>query len=385
MIPFNRPYFTGKEIDCLAGAIQSGHVSGNGPMTKKCHAFFEQRWGFKKCLFTSSCTDALEMCALLLVLKEGDEVIVPAYTFVSSALAFTREGAKITFVDSRADRPGMDESALEAAITSKTKAIVVVHYAGVACDMDVVMSIADRHGITVIEDAAQAIDSYYKGQPLGGIGHLGCFSFHETKNIHCGEGGMLVVNDERFLTRSEILWEKGTNRSQFFRGEANKYGWVDTGSSFLASDLSAACLYGQLECLDLIQGERRKLWEMYYEALSTWNANGRLKLPFVPSYATNNAHNFHLIAKDNELRDEIIRSLKAAGYHPTFHYLALNRSEYHLHSNEYVECKHAEMYEECLVRLPFYIGIKKEDVLEISGIIERVVELSDQSILETDA
>jgi len=385
MIPFNRPYFTGKESDCLAETINAGHVSGNGQMTKKCHAFFETRWGFKKCLLTSSCTDALEMCALLLDLKEGDEVIVPAYTFVSSALAFTREGARIVFVDSRTDRPGMDEGAIEAAVTPKTKAIVVVHYAGVACDMDVIMSIADRRGITVIEDAAQAVDSYYKGRPLGGIGHLGCFSFHETKNIHCGEGGMLVVNDERFLARSEILWEKGTNRSQFFRGEANKYGWVDTGSSFLASDLTAACLYGQLECLDLIQGERLKLWNWYYEALAERNLAGLVRLPFVPSYATNNAHNFHLIAKDHELRDEIIRSLKAAGYHSTFHYLALNHSEYHLHSNQYIECKHAEMYEECLVRLPFYIGIKKEEVQEMSEIIERMVKISDQNTSKKDA
>jgi dTDP-4-amino-4,6-dideoxygalactose transaminase len=380
MIPFNRPYFTGEEIDCLASAIHSGHVSGNGPMTKKCHAFFEQRWGFKKCLFTSSCTDALEMCALLLELKDGDEVVVPAYTFVSSALAFTREGAKITFVDSRADRPGIDESAIEAAITSKTKAIVVVHYAGVACDMDVVMSIADRHGITVIEDAAQAVDSYYKGRPLGGIGHLGCFSFHETKNIHCGEGGMLVVNDERFLARAEILWEKGTNRSQFFRGEANKYGWVDTGSSFLASDLSAACLYGQLKCLDAIQGERVKLWDWYYGALAERNLAGLVRLPLIPSDATNNAHNFHLVTKSNALRNELIASLKAAGYHSTFHYLALNHSEYHLHTNKYVECAYAEMYEECLVRLPFYIGIKKEAVQEIAGIIERVVKVSAVSV-----
>jgi len=384
MIPFNKPYFSGKEIDRLGEAINSGHVSGNGPMTKKCHAFFEQRWGFKKCLFTSSCTDALEMCALLLELKEGDEVIVPAYTFVSSALAFTREGAKIVFADSRTDRPGMDESAIEAAVTPNTKAIVVVHYAGVACDMDVIMSIADRHGITVVEDAAQAIDSFYKGKPLGGIGHLGCFSFHETKNIHCGEGGMLVVNDERFLARSEIIWEKGTNRSQFFRGEANKYGWVDTGSSFLASDLTAACLYGQLECLDVIQGERLKLWEMYYEALGRFDFGGLVRFPFIPPYATNNAHNFHLIMKDNKLRDEIIRSLKAAGYHSTFHYLALNRSEYHLHSNQYVECKHAEMYEGCLVRLPFYIGIENRDVLRIAEIIKGVVNDLAKKQLDSD-
>ena len=228
MIPFNRPYFTGKESDCLAETINAGHVSGNGPMTKKCHAFFETRWGFKKCLLTSSCTDALEMCALLLDLKEGDEVIVPAYTFVSSALAFTREGARIVFVDSRTDRPGMDEGAIEAAVTPKTKAIVVVHYAGVACDMDVIMSIADRRGITVIEDAAQAVDSYYKGRPLGGIGHLGCFSFHETKNIHCGEGGMLVVNDERFLQHAQKSFGKRAPivPNSFVEKRINTDGWI---------------------------------------------------------------------------------------------------------------------------------------------------------------
>ena len=378
MIPFNRPHFTGKENDYLAEAIHSGHVSGNGPMTKKCHTFFEERWGFNKCLFTSSCTDALEMCALLLELTDGDEVIVPAYTFVSSALAFTREGAKVVFVDSRADRPGMDESAIKAAITKKTKAIIVVHYAGVACDMDVIMSIADRHGITVIEDAAQAIDSYYKGRPLGGIGHLGCFSFHETKNIHCGEGGMLVVNDKRFLARSEILWEKGTNRSQFFRGETNKYGWVDTGSSFLASDLSAACLYGQLMSLDTIQHKRIQLWDNYYNKLHSLASENSYQLPFLPNHACNNAHNFHLVTNNNRLRNEIITNLKEGGYHSTFHYLALNQSEYYLKHNTYVPMPQAERYENCLVRLPFFIGINDTHTTAIADIIEKTIQNQDK-------
>ena len=232
MIPFNKPYFTGSETKYIETAVLNGHISGNGMFTKKCQAFFEQVYGFKKCLLTTSCTDALEMAAILIGIKEGDEVIMPSFTFVSTANAFILRGAKIVFADSGSSSPNMDINSLEQLITLKTKAIVPVHYAGVACDMDRIMTIAERHNLFVIEDAAQAIDSYYKGKPLGSIGHLAAFSFHETKNISSGEGGMLVVNDEQFAKRAEIIWEKGTNRSEFFRGEVSKYGLVDIGSSF---------------------------------------------------------------------------------------------------------------------------------------------------------
>ncbi|MBN1183562.1 MAG: dTDP-4-amino-4,6-dideoxygalactose transaminase, partial [Bacteroidales bacterium] len=244
-IPFNKPYLTGKEMHYMYQAIYSGKISGNGIFTKKCHKFFEEKFGFQKALLTTSCTDALEMCAMLAEIRPGDEVIVPSYTFVSTALAFVRQGAKIVFADSGDDNPNIDVDSLEGLITSNTKAIVPVHYAGIACDMDPIMDLAEKYKLLVIEDAAQAIDSYYKGKPLGSIGHLATFSFHETKNINSGEGGMLAINDKRFNKRAEIIWEKGTNRSEFFRGEVNKYGWIDIGSSFLPSEIIAAYLYAQ--------------------------------------------------------------------------------------------------------------------------------------------
>jgi dTDP-4-amino-4,6-dideoxygalactose transaminase len=256
MIPFNKPYLTGKEMHYIYQAVYSGKISGNGLFTKKCQLFFEEKYGFKKTLLTTSCTDALEMCAILSNIKPGDEVIIPSYTFVSTALAFVREGAKIIFADSNSKNPNIDVSRIEKLISVRTKAIVVVHYAGIACDMDVVMELANKYKLLIIEDAAQAIDSYYKGKALGSIGHLAAFSFHETKNINCGEGGMLVINDQNFFRRAEIIWEKGTNRSEFFRGEVNKYQWVDTGSSFLPSEINAAYLYAQLENLDDIQTKR---------------------------------------------------------------------------------------------------------------------------------
>ncbi len=258
IIPFNKPYLTGQETNYINQAVESGKISGNGIFTKKCQSFFEDKYGFKKCLLTTSCTDALEMAAILSNIKEGDEIIIPSYTFVSTALAFIRQGAKIVFIDSEADTPNIDVSQIESLITAKTKAIVPVHYAGVACDMDSIMDLANKYNLLVIEDAAQAIDSFYKGKPLGSIGHMAAFSFHETKNIISGEGGLLVINDERFIDRAEIIWEKGTNRASFFRGEINKYGWVDTGSSFLPSEIIAAFLWAQLENLDLIQIRRKK-------------------------------------------------------------------------------------------------------------------------------
>jgi dTDP-4-amino-4,6-dideoxygalactose transaminase len=366
MIPFNKPYLTGNELTYIAEAVgKYGHISGNGTFTKRCQLYFEERWNFKKCLLTTSCTDALEMCALLLDIKPGDEVIMPSFTFVSTALAFVRQGALIRFVDSRLDRPGMDESLIEALITPKTKAIVVVHYAGVACDMDLIMDIANRHKLFVVEDAAQAIDSYYKGKQLGTIGHLGCFSFHETKNIQCGEGGMLCINDERFIRRAEILWEKGTNRAEFFRGEINKYGWVDTGSSFLPSDVLAAFLYAQLESLEKIQNRRKEIWDLYNAGIQQTDF---IRLPILPDYATNNSHMFYLICSSLEVRTLLISRLKQKGYSAVFHYQSLHISEFYKDKHDNRTLPLSDLYTDCLVRLPLFFELENSSIQEIIAV-----------------
>ncbi len=364
-IPFNKPYLSGNELQYIRRAVESGHISGNGTYTKKCQSYFEERWGFQKCLLTTSCTDALEMCALLLDIKLGDEVIMPSYTFVSTALAFVRQGAKIVFVDSRSDHPNMDEDLLEELITSKTKAIVPVHYAGAACDMDKIMALADKYNLYVVEDAAQAIDSYYKGKPLGSIGHLGCFSFHETKNIQSGEGGMLAINDERFVKRAEIIWEKGTNRAEFFRGEVNKYGWVDIGSSFLPSDIIAAFLYAQLENLDDIQAKRKAIWNTYYEGLKPLADQGFVKIADIPDYTTNNAHLFYLLCNNPEDRDELIGHLKSNEMHAVFHYLSLQESEYYEKFRDKRKLPHSVMFSDHLLRLPFYYELSEDQIIDI--------------------
>ena len=364
-IPFNKPYLTGKEIDYIKDAVAEGKISGNGKYTRQCQDFFQRHFGYKKTLMTTSCTDALEMSALLLDIQAGDEVIVPSYTFVSTALAFVRQGAKIVFTDSRPDHPGMDESQIEKLITPKTKAIVVVHYAGVAVDMDIIMDIAGRYGLYVVEDAAQAIDSYYKGKPLGGIGHLGAFSFHETKNLQCGEGGLLIINDERFMERAEIIWEKGTNRSAFFRGEVNKYGWVDIGSSFLPSDMNAAFLFAQLEHLSAIQDKRKHLWEHYYEGLKPLADKADIRLPVIPGYATNNAHMFYIITRNLEHRQSLINRLKEKGIHAVFHYLTLHDSPYFKGSYHGEALPYATGYMNTLLRLPFYYELSDDELNEI--------------------
>ena len=363
LIPFNKPYFTGKELTYIQDAVERRHISGNGHYTKKCQAFFEERYGFNKCLLTTSCTDALEMAAILIDIEPGDEVIIPSFTFVSTANAFVLRGAKIVFVDSRSDHPGMDEDLIEELITPKTKAIVPVHYAGVACDMDKIMALAEKYNLFVVEDAAQAIDSYYKGKPLGSIGHLAAFSFHETKNISSGEGGMLVINDKQFEKRAEIIWEKGTNRSAFFRGEVDKYGWVDIGSSFLPSDIIAAVLWAQLEALDDIQNRRKEIWNSYYKELS---ANvGNFHLPFIPEYATNNAHMFYLVYKDESERNFVMDKLKVEGIHSVFHYQDLNSSPYFslLFNSSKELYKNSVHYSKTLIRLPFYLG--NESIYEL--------------------
>lgn len=362
-IPFNKPHLTGKEAHYMYQAVYDGKLSGNGNFTKKCHSFFEETYGFKKALLTTSCTDALEMAAILTEAGPGDEVIVPSYTFVSSALAFVRQGCKIVFADSMSRNPNIDAEKLESLITPRTKVIVPVHYAGVACDMDRIMEIANKHNILVVEDAAQAIDSYYKGRPLGSIGHMSAFSFHETKNIISGEGGMLAINDERFIRRAEIIWEKGTNRAEFFRGEVNKYGWVDTGSSFLPSEVVSAFLWAQLESMDDIQNRRKKLWNLYYEGLKPLADQGFFRLPDVPEYATNNAHMFYLVCRSLEERSALIEYLKEHDILSVFHYLSLHKSEYYkAHNEDIPELPICDMYADCLVRLPMYYELEEEQV-----------------------
>jgi len=373
-IPFNRPFLTGKETTYIEQAVNSGKISGNGEFTKRCHQFFEQKYGFKKCLLTTSCTDALEMAAILIDIKAGDEVILPSFTFVSSANAFILRGATIVFADSYQDNPNLDPSLLENLITSKTRAIVVVHYAGIACDMDVIMEIAERHSLFVIEDAAQSIDSYYKGKPLGGIGHLGTFSFHETKNIISGEGGMLVVNDDRFIERSEIIWEKGTNRSAFFRGEIDKYSWVDIGSSFLPSEVIAAFLYAQLENLEQIQKTRMKIWDRYFESFSIVSKHLKIGLPNIPDYATNNAHMFFLICSGQEERDVLIGRLKKNDILSVFHYLPLHKSPFYKDKHDGRNLPNSDRFSNCIIRLPFFYSLLKKEQLEIINSIKNELQ-----------
>ena len=359
---------TGKETEYIRQAVESGKISGNGRFTQQCQEYFQSRFGFTKCLLTTSCTDALEMAAILTEVGPGDEVIVPSYTFVSSALAFVRQGATIVFCDSCHDNPNIDPTAIERLVTSRTKVIVPVHYAGVACDMDAIMDIAERHDLLVVEDAAQAIDSYYMGKdgvrrPLGSIGHLAAFSFHETKNIIAGEGGMLVVNDRRFVRRAEIIWEKGTNRAEFFRGEVNKYGWVDTGSSFLPSEITAAFLWAQLENLDDIQANRSASWNAYNDALLPLAERGDFHLPTVPSYATNNAHMFYLVFPDLGSRTSFIARMKNAGILCVFHYLALHTSLFYKGRHDGRALPNCDRFADCLVRLPLFCGLDAPEVI----------------------
>jgi dTDP-4-amino-4,6-dideoxygalactose transaminase len=363
MIPFNKPYLTGKEVHYMYEAVNTGKISGNGIFTQKCQRFFEEQYGFKKSLLTSSCTDALEMAAILCDIQPGDEVIMPSYTFVSTANAFVLRGAKIVFADSMSLNPNIDADKIESLITPKTKVIVPVHYAGIACDMERIMSIANKHNLFVVEDAAQAIDSYFTytdgtKKALGSIGHFAAFSFHETKNIISGEGGMLVINDERYTLRAEIIWEKGTNRSSFFRGEVDKYGWVDVGSSFLPSEITAAFLWAQLEELENIQNKRKEIWNAYFNGLEDWAKNNQVGLPVVPKYATNNAHMFYLVCPSLEFRDKLISKLKEQNIHAVFHYQSLHKSPFYQDKHDGRELMESDRYTECLVRLPMWVGIE---------------------------
>lgn len=370
-IPFNKPFFLGTEHAYIQEALEYGQISGNGLFTKKCHQFFQDHYGFNKVLLTTSCTDALEMSAILANISPGDEVIIPSYTFPSTANAFVLRGANIVFADSSHNHPNLDSGKIPSLITEKTKAIVPVHYAGVACDMAQLIQLAKEYNLIIIEDAAQAVDSYFQKEPLGKIGHLGTFSFHETKNLSSGEGGLLAINDPKFAKRAEIIWEKGTNRAAFFRGEVQKYSWVDIGSSFLPSDVIAALLYAQLESLNKIQVKRKKIWDQYNEGLQSLSEKGYFSLPFLPKYATNNAHIFYLICSSLEERTALIHFLKECGIAAIFHYLPLHTSDYYRSKGRRQHLPYAEMYSNCLLRLPLYAGLQENDV---SYIIERITD-----------
>lgn len=376
-IPFNKPYLTGKEMHYMYDAVSTGKISGNGKYTQKCQEFFKEKYGFGKCMLTTSCTDALEMAAILINIKPGDEVIMPSYTFVSTANAFILRGAHIVFADSRKDHPGMDEEAIESLITEKTKAIVPVHYAGVACDMDKIMQIANKHNLFVVEDAAQAIDSYFTikdgtKKALGSIGHLATFSFHETKNIISGEGGMLAINDPQFNERAEIIWEKGTNRSSFFRGEVDKYGWVDMGSSFLPSEIIAAFLWAQLENLERIQQQRKHLWNKYYEGLKGWTLKNDIQLPCIPNFADNNAHMFYLVFENLDKRSVAIKKLKENNVLSVFHYLSLHESPFYKDKHDGRLLSLSDHYSNCLLRLPMYYDLSDDENDKIIELLNQV-------------
>jgi dTDP-4-amino-4,6-dideoxygalactose transaminase len=369
-IPFNKPYLIGREIQFINEAISLWKLSGNGVFTKKSHNKFKSLLKNQYNLLTTSCTDALEMTAILANIRPGDEIIMPTYTFVSTANAFILRGAKIIFVDSREDHPGMNEKKIEEVINEKTIAIVPVHYAGVACDMDKILAIAKKYNLVVIEDAAQAIDSFYNGKPLGSIGDMGCFSFHETKNIQCGEGGLLAINNSKFTERAEIIWEKGTNRSAFWRGEVDKYNWVDIGSSFLPSEITAAFLHAQLEEIENIQNKRKAIWNQYNDGLVSLKNIG-IRLPNIPYYATNNAHMFYLVCRSQDERTQLIEHLKQNNINAVFHYICLHDSPYYHDKHDGKEMPNAKIYEECLVRLPLWVNMSEK---EVNYVIQKVLE-----------
>ena len=369
-IPFNKPFVAGKELYYMAQAVQNGHLSGDGPFTGRCNRWLEEHFNAKKVLLTHSCTAALEMAAILCDIQPGDEFIVPSYTFVSTANAFVLRGGVPVFVDIRPDTMNIDESLIEQAITPRTRVIVPVHYAGVGCDMDVIMDIARRHRLLVVEDAAQGVCATYKERYLGTIGHLGCYSFHETKNFISGEGGALVVNDERFLERAEVIREKGTNRSRFFRGMVDKYTWVDIGSSYIPSELIAAFLYAQLEQADRITGKRLAIWNRYYKELLPLQQAGVIRLPVELPECRHNAHMFHILLKDLATRSALIEFLKKRDIHPVFHYVPLHSAPKGLElGGGRFRLPGTDDCAGRLLRLPCYYELQPEEVDSICELI----------------
>ncbi|HAX19788.1 MAG TPA: dTDP-4-amino-4,6-dideoxygalactose transaminase [Hydrogenophaga sp.] len=372
-IPFNKPYMTGKELTYIAEAHSNGMLAGDGPFTKRCHAWLERSMGAPKALLTHSCTAALEMAALLADIQPGDEVIMPSYTFVSTANAFVLRGGVPVFVDIRDDTLNIDERLIEAAVTERTKAIVPVHYAGVACEMDAILDIAARHQLFVIEDAAQGFLSTYKGRPLGGLGQFGTYSFHETKNVISGEGGALLINDKRYVERAEIIREKGTNRSQFFRGAVDKYTWVDVGSSYLPGEVTAAFLWAQMEDAQVITDRRLAIWDKYHAALAGLEARGVLRRPIVPQECQHNAHMYHVLLDSLETRTRLIAAMRAQDIHPVFHYVPLHSSPA---GRKYARC-HGELpitdlAGDRLLRLPLWTGLESQQ--------DRVIEVLHEAL-----
>ena len=370
-IPFNRPCLTGNEYQYISQAIANGHASGDGPFTRKCHEFLEKELQVGKVLLTTSCTHALEMAALLIDCGPGDEIILPSFTFVSTANAFALRGARVVFADIRPDTMNLDESRLEPLITKRTKAIVPVHYAGVACEMDAIAEIAQKHGVRIIEDNAHSLFARYHGRYTGTFGCLAAQSFHETKNIICGEGGALLVNDRDLVERAEIIREKGTNRSQFFRGQVDKYTWVDVGSSYLPSDLLAAFLLAQLEARQEIQKKRRRVWEYYYQHLQDWAQETGVRLPFVPAGCEQSFHMFYLVLPSLDHRQALVSHLKSEGILSVFHYTPLHLSRMgQKFGGEQARCPVTEEISDCLLRLPFYNDLAEEDQARVVAAVK---------------
>jgi dTDP-4-amino-4,6-dideoxygalactose transaminase len=371
-IPFNKPYMTGKELTYIAEAYLNGMLAGDGPFTKKCHQWLEDKTGSAKALLTHSCTAALEMAAILADIQPGDEVIMPSYTFVSTANAFVLRGGVPVFVDIRQDTLNIDETKIEGAITPKTKAIVPVHYAGIGCEMDIIMDIAKRHNLLVIEDAAQGILSTYKGRSLGSIGHMGVYSFHETKNLTCGEGGALLINDKKFIARAEIVREKGTDRSRFFRGEIDKYTWQDIGSSYHLGEMRAAFLWAQLENADSIIKSRIEIWQKYYMLLTPLKKAGKLNLPFEPKECKHNGHLFYILLANQNNRAELIDNLHEDSINTVFHYVPLHNSPMGIpHSKILGTMERTQALSESLLRLPIWVGLDNTNIKKIVNSIKR--------------
>ena len=379
-ILFNKPFSTGRELEYIQQALSNTHLSGNGEFTKKCHTWLESKTSCHKAFLTHSCTAALEMAAILADIQPGDEVIMPSYTFVSTANAFVLRGGVPVFVDIRPDTLNLDESKIEAAITPKTKAIVPVHYAGVGCEMDVIMEIAQHHQLLVIEDDAQGVGSAYKGRSLGSIGHLAGVSFHETKNVICGEGGALLVNHPTWIERAEIIWEKGTNRSQFFRGLVEKYTWIDIGSSYLPSEINAAFLWAQLEVAEAITHKRMNIWQQYHEAFTDLEAQGKVRRPIIPDQCQHNAHMYYLLLPDKDSRTALIEQLKNSGINAVFHYVPLHSSPSgRKYGRAQGDLSHTENLSSCLLRLPLWVEMTSEEVMHVVDTVYEALkyELAD--------
>jgi dTDP-4-amino-4,6-dideoxygalactose transaminase len=375
MLPFNVPAYLGTELEHVRAAVENRHLSGNGDFTRRVHRIFEEEMGYPKVFLTHSCTGALEMAALLLRLQPGDEVILPSFTHVGTANAFVRAGATLRFADSLPDHPNIDPASVAACIGPRTRALVVVHYAGVLCDMDALRVLCDRHGIVLIEDAAHAIGASHQGRPAGSFGDLAAFSFHETKNIQCGQGGLLVLNDLRHAERAAILWENGTNRAAFFAGRVDQYTWVDQGSCFLPSELNAAYLFGQLEGRTEILARRMAHWEAYYKRLSALAEGARIRLPLVPPDRQHNAHVMYLRLPDRAERDALMHYLREQGFLAVFHYVPLHSSPYFLHQHDGRELPHCQTHSDCILRLPLFYALTEAD---IAGVCDAVAEWLDK-------